>query len=244
MTEQNSSTSKIIEIRPKVVFQAVENRYQAQNTEFTVNIPSSAIGGLTLLESAILVSFVKLISPAAIFEFGTYMGATTLLFARNSSDSTEIITIDIDPNTTATQENISEADYLNDGNANDEHLRDIFAKHGAIYINRAERHLREKVTQLYQDSTTIDPQQQNFLKRFQLIFIDGGHDFETVRSDTENALNMAADDAIIVWHDFRSQIHDDVTRFLDGFSQTHEIVHVAHTMLAFMLIGSTREILN
>ncbi|ODB87791.1 hypothetical protein A3193_02500 [Candidatus Thiodiazotropha endoloripes] len=240
---QQSNPSRITEIRPKVVFQAVENRFQDQNSEFTVNIPSSAIGGLTLLESAILTSFVKLITPTAIFEFGTYMGATTLLFARNSPTSTSVVTIDIDPDTTVTQNDISEADYLSDGDANDEHLKDIFATNGAIYIDRAEAELKQKIIRIHQDSTSIDPQQQKFMKHFQLIFIDGGHDFNTVKSDTENALKMAADDGIIVWHDFRSQIHDDVTRFLDGFATEHEIIHVQNTMLAFMLLGKYKEIL-
>ncbi|MCU7932186.1 MAG: class I SAM-dependent methyltransferase [Candidatus Thiodiazotropha sp. (ex Codakia rugifera)] len=244
MSAKNAKPANITEIRPKVVFQAVERMYPAQNTEFTVNIPTSAIGGLTLLESSVLVSFIKLISPQEIFEFGTYMGATTLLFARNSQERTSIVTIDIDPSTTSTREGINEKEYLSDDAANDEYLKDIFSKHGAIYIDRAQKAIKQRVTQIHQDSTTIEPKAQNFLNRFDLIFIDGGHDFNTVKSDTKNALRMATDDAIIVWHDFRSQIHGDVTSFLNEFCKNHEIIHIQNTMLAFMLIGKHKEILS
>ncbi|MCU7876049.1 MAG: class I SAM-dependent methyltransferase [Candidatus Thiodiazotropha sp. (ex Lucinoma borealis)] len=244
MSAKNAISSNIIEIRPKVVFQAVEKKYPDQNTEFIVNIPTSAIGGLTLLESSLLVSFIKLISPQQIFEFGTYMGATTLLFARNSQQTTSIFTVDIDPNAISTQEGIGEKEYLSDDTANDEYLKDTFSKHGAIYINRTQDAVKQRITQIYQDSTTIEPQIQNFLNRFELIFIDGGHDFNTVKCDTDNALRMATDDSIIIWHDFRSQIHGDVTRFINEFCNNHEIIHIQNTMLALMLMGKYKEILK
>jgi len=80
-------------------------------------------------------------------------------------------------------------------------------------------------------------------KRFDFIFIDGGHDYETVRIDTENALKMAKDDAVIIWHDYRSKIHGDVTSFVDDFSADHPIIHVQNTMLAFTLRGNLRSLL-
>jgi predicted O-methyltransferase YrrM len=242
MNKKSNIPSNIIEIRPKVVFQAVEKIYSDQNVEFTVNIPTSTIGGLTLLESSLLVSLIKLTAPTEIFEFGTYMGATSLLFARNSPDTTSVITVDIDPDTTSTQEGISEKDYLCDDIANDEYLKDNFSKLGALYINRAEDSIKQKITQIYQDSTTIDPQAQNFTDRFELIFIDGGHDFNTVKSDTNNALCMAKENAIIVWHDYQSQIHGDVTKFINEFCLDHEIIHIQNTLFALLLIGQHNEL--
>lgn len=244
MSNKKNSHPNIIEIRPKVIFQAVEKRHSDQNVEFTVNIPTSAIGGLTLLESSLLVSLIKLILPTEIFEFGTYMGATSLLFARNSPDTTSVVTVDIDPESTSTQEGISEKDYLSDDTANDEYLKDNFSKLGAIYIDRADDSIKQKITQIYQDSTTIDPHTQNFSDRFELIFIDGGHDFNTVKSDTNNALQMAKESAIIVWHDYQSQIHGGVTKFLNGFCLDHEIIHIQNTMLALILLGQHKALLN
>ncbi len=233
------------EIRPKVIFSEIEKKFPNTNINFTVNIPTTQIGGLTLLESSILVSFVKLISPLNIFEFGTYMGATSVLFAENSSKETKITTLDIDD---SKKMNLSERDIENniliDDVANDNYLRVKFVKNGAIYINRSNKHIKDKIRQIYQNSLSLNPKKQNLSNNFDLIFIDGGHDYQTVKSDTENAMCMAKEDSIIVWHDYRSNIHSDVTTFLDQFCKEYVTVHIQNTMLAFILNGKYKSLIN
>jgi predicted O-methyltransferase YrrM len=231
------------EIRPKIIFEKIENEFQDTNINFTVNIPSSKIGGLTLLESSILISLLKLLNSTQIFEFGTYMGATSVLLAQNSSVDARITTLDIEPDEMAKQqygvnkENIENEDYLRNDSVNDNYLRGEFANKGAIYINQANDDLKQKIIQIYSDSRTLDLQSNNFVDRFDFIFIDGGHDYETIKNDTEKALQMVKDDSIVIWHDYRSQIHGDVTRFVDLYSSSNSIIHVQSTMLAFMLNG-------
>ncbi|HEU5046865.1 MAG TPA: class I SAM-dependent methyltransferase [Rickettsiales bacterium] len=241
---QDSPASQVRTIRPKVVFGEIEARNQNTNVSFKVNIPPTGIGGLTLLESSILVSLYKLCKPREIFEFGTYLGASTLLLAENSESDVKVTTLDID--TAALPENQSSGqDILHNADDNDAFLRRSFAQSGAIYLDRAAPETQRKVTRLYQDSRTLDVTKQELADRFGYIFIDGGHDYETVKIDTQNALKMAKEDSVILWHDYRSAIHGDVTRFIDGeHSLRYPLYHVEHTMLVFQLNGAYRNLLQ
>jgi hypothetical protein len=73
------------------------------------------------------------------------------------------------------------------------------------------------------------------------VFVDGGHDFETIASDTERARGMLGGSGVIVWHDFNSGIHGEVTRYMAGESQRDIILSVPGSMLAIGLYGEARE---
>ncbi len=66
-----------------------------------------------------------------------------------------------------------------------------------------------------------------------LIFIDGGHDFATVKSDTENAFELIRTDrrSCILWHDYGNPEYSALTDYLDELSQRLEIFHIEDTML-------------
>ncbi|WP_076591584.1 class I SAM-dependent methyltransferase [Herminiimonas arsenitoxidans] len=233
------------EIRPKILFQQIEERNPDRNVMFNVSIPSSAIGGMTLLESSILVSLASLTSASIFFEFGTYMGATSVLLAANSAPHARITTVDLPPASidTAKPDSDEVTLILQNDIENDNYLRRTFAEKGAFYIDRADAETQNKIKRIYHDSRSLDPQAQDLAGRFDFIFIDGGHDYDTVAIDTTNALKMAKPDAVIIWHDYRSKIHGDVTRFVDHFSQEIPLIHVQNTMLAFMLKGKFRNLL-
>ena len=44
---------------------------------------------------------------------------------------------------------------------------------------------------------------------------------------------MAAPNPVIIWHDYNSPKHTDVTRYVNAFSPDHPVVHVEDTMVAF-----------
>jgi len=232
-------------IRPKVIFSEVETKFPNQNVSFTVNIPTSEIGGLTLLESSILVSLIKLINPSYLFEFGTYMGATTLLFATNTKSEAKIISLDIDPQELELENiDVDQSKLLIDQKENDNFLRNNFASNGAKYVKCLDRELQKKIELILQNSLKLAPEKREFLKKFDLIFIDGGHEYHIVEKDTENALKMAKENSIIIWHDYKSSIHSDVTNFINEFSLAHNLYHVENTMLIIMPIGKYSEIFN
>ena len=228
--------SQVIELRPKAVFQKVEQAFPEQDIEFLVKIPSSQIGGLHLLESSILVSLIKLVNPLNIFEFGTYMGASTVLMAKNSSKETKVTTLDIDNQEPQFSTNFSSYD-LQDATENDNFLRVRFRDEGAIHIKRSPSDIKSKITQIFCDSNSLDLNKFCLKNNFELIFIDGGHDYETIENDTSKALSMATPNSIIVWHDYKSQIHQDVTKFLNSLSHSKKIIHIQNTMLAIHCLG-------
>ncbi len=242
--EVNYLENGIHEIRPKVLFQKIENLFPDSNVMFNVSIPTSAIGGMTLLESSILVSLTKLLSPSNFFEFGTYLGATSVLFAINSAEHAKVTTMDLPPENIApkTKEN-DDSRILCDDVENDNYLRRMFAEKGAFYIDRTDDITKQKIHRIHHDSRTLNPLELGLSENFDFIFIDGGHDYETVEIDTANALNMAKENAVIIWHDYRSKIHGDVTKFVDGFSSENSVIHVQNTMLAFTLKGKFRDLL-
>ena len=239
-----TSNAVIKRIRPKVVFGAVERRFPATNVAFKVNIPSPEIGGLTLLESSVLVSLLKLSGARSLFEFGTFRGATSILLAENSHPEARLVTVDIPHDQVETPATAAKPDaVLSDGDANDQYLREEFVRLGAACIRRADESVRNKIDCVLTDSRLIDPAGCGWSEAFDYIFIDGGHDIETVRSDTANADQMIRPDGVIIWHDFESGIHDGVTRFLRGEGQQRDLYHVEHTMLVFEPRGVFRDIL-
>ena len=58
---------------------------------------------------------------------------------------------------------------------------------------------KERIVQIFSDSTKLDFSQFGVVD---LIVIDGGHDFNEVKSDTENALRIInREHGVIIWHD-------------------------------------------
>lgn len=53
----------------------------------------------------------------------------------------------------------------------------------------------------------------NLLGKYDLIFIDGGHDYETVKLDFENYSNSLSNKGIIVLHDIKSNIVKGVPKY-------------------------------
>ncbi len=102
------------------------------------------------------------------------------------------------------------------------------------------RHFSEEisnVTHLRGNSRTYDFSSLD--QKFDLIFIDGDHHYDTILSDTRNIFrHLVHDESIVVWHDYG--FHPDKVRFevmaaiLDGAGPDRAdlIYHVAHTKSA------------
>lgn len=92
------------------------------------------------------------------------------------------------------------------------------------------------------DSRTFDFSALN--RRFDLVFIDGDHHYENVKSDTRNAFELLRDDrSVIVWHDYgfspetvRSSV---LAGILDGCpaNKQKNLYHVSNTMSAIYTTG-------
>ncbi len=102
------------------------------------------------------------------------------------------------------------------------------------------------VTHIGHDSQTFDF--ASLGKKFDLIFVDGDHRYESIKSDTQNAFKLLKDESsIIVWHDYGftpNNIRWSVLAgILDGSPAPAQksLHHVANTMCAVFLQGSFKE---
>lgn len=95
----------------------------------------------------------------------------------------------------------------------------------------------ENVIQLRGDSRSFDFSELN--RKFDLLFIDGDHHYDFVKSDTENIFrHLVHEKSIVVWHDYG--FHPDQVRFevmaaiLDGVGPecAGMVYQVAHTKSA------------
>ncbi len=224
----DSSGDGVTEIKLKILLQmrekiSAERYYQS-------SFPPLEIGSITLVDQVVLLSLLQLIKPKNILEVGTYLGYTTSLLANNSKEAL-ITTIDLPGQ--SNEFDYNENQILVDGDENDNFLRSQQHNTGSIYIDALTQRDKERITLVKADSTSI-----SFKKEFvcsEFVFIDGGHDYVTLASDTKNARALVQR-GVIIWHDFGSNIHNEVSSYLKN-EQGRKIFHVLGSLCAFEFIG-------
>lgn len=179
-------------------------------------------GNVSVEELCKICLVVSWLRPRSIFEFGTYNGLTTYQLALNAPSDCVIYTLDIDPAAAAALE-IGEIDsYL---------ARKVGAfdsKVGQYFHNTPEA---ARIQQLWGDSTKLDF--TAFEGSIDLVFVDAGHTYEYVRSDSGIALRMLRPGGVILWHDYLRVLHPDVTQYLCELSASGVPVrHLRGTGLA------------
>jgi len=96
---------------------------------------------------------------------------------------------------------------------------------------------KENIKHLFGNSLTFD--YKGLKKKFDLIFIDGNHTYDFVKSDTINVFkHLIHEDTIIIWHDYAynpEKVRPEVfAGILDGVpKELHKnLYHVSNTMTA------------
>lgn len=227
--------SKIIKIRPKKILSIVENN-ESSIVDFKLTLPSTEIGSISVFEATMLVSLLKVVNAKTVFEFGTYLGYTSRLFLNNSD--AKVFTIDFGLDYLS--KNTKDSDILIDDIANDNYLSINQMKKGAYYLSDLNEENKNRTELIFSDSTTYNF--EHLYNKIDFIFIDGGHTKEIINSDTKNAFRMLSDNGIIIWHDFNSKIHRDVTEYLSIKSEETKIYHIENTMLAFYINNKSIEL--
>jgi SAM-dependent methyltransferase len=162
---------------------------------------------LDLQELVHLLGVVKLTNAKSILEIGTYDGFTALNIAANVDAGGMVYTVDLPP----------ERDAI--AYASDPKLV------GSKFIMEPEC---ERIRQLWADSTKAD--WQDFGGIFDLILIDGCHEYRYVKSDSENAIRHIRPGGTILWHDYGQML--GVSKALDELSRMHNIVAIRGTRMA------------
>lgn len=207
-------------IRPYQVFGLIEA--PPSQRAISIALPSRrGLGGPSLLETALIVAASRIVAAKRLFEFGTFLGGTTLNLALNAPDNAEIFTLDLDHQHVTTGFEQAPEDFV------------LTQLHLASRSNLdfAGSPVEEKIQCLTANSKTFDF--SPWKRSIDFSFIDGGHDLLTAKSDTGNALEMAATEthSCIVWHDYRNWDCPALTGYLNELSERLSIFHIEDTML-------------
>ena len=177
--------------------------------------PLERPGGVKVRELVVLNALVRHLQPRRIVEIGTAEGRTTLNLARSSSSDTEILTFDLPPEAPEAMVE-SGPDFRQLG----------LAASGALLSGLDDPRVRRVLA----DSTRYD--WTALAGTVDLMFIDGGHDYECVRKDTKAALQIVRPGGVILWHDYCT--FNGVTKWLDEMCRTHPLIRIQGTSLAFL----------
>jgi predicted O-methyltransferase YrrM len=175
------------------------------------------IGNVTIDELANIALLCQQLKPQIIFEFGTFNGRTTLNLAANAPPDAKVYTLDL--------------------SADDPIGLTIEQEDGAYHLGRESGNffrdspLRDKIEQLWCDSARFD--ETPFRGRVDLVFVDGAHSYEYVRSDSAKALAMVRPGGIVVWHDYCAW-YPGVSRGLHELLPRYPLKHIEGTHLAIL----------
>ncbi len=178
-------------------------------------------GNIQPYELFALLTVVKACGAKTIFEIGTFNGRTTRNFAANVPAGGAVYTLDLQPDV-----EIEQMRFALDSQETPLVLREAV---GSRYQGTPEQ---SRITQLFGDSGSFDfsPYHQTM----DLVFVDGSHSLDYVRSDTENALKMAKPGSgVILWHDYGNEF-PDVRQYLDDLAVGNDrfnFYHLLHTLM-------------
>jgi Methyltransferase domain len=144
---------------------------------------------------ALLATITSALQPKKILETGTFRGLGTLTMALNAPNA-EIYTVDL-PDEVGGEE----AATLSRGDK--EWVRLSQGLKGAAFVGHP---AEARIHQIKADSLKMDVRE--FIDIADFCFIDGGHSYECIKADTENALKVLSPNGVIVW--------DDYNWFLEG----------------------------
>jgi predicted O-methyltransferase YrrM len=121
------------------------------------------------------------------FEIGTFNGGTTRVLAEALPSDGAVVTIDLPP-----------VEF--DASQSPRHFVG-----GDVGRQHRDSPAAGKVTQLLEDSLAFDP--SPYAGKFDLVLVDGGHEYVHGTADTRTALELVAPGGVILWDDFAPYWH-------------------------------------
>lgn len=175
-------------------------------------------GNVSSFELMIIALIIANRDPKTLLEIGTFDGTTTLQMALNAHADATVHTIDLPEGECRTHLPIAKPDI--------KFIQDTL-KLKRKYLDTA---VASRVVQHLGDSTTYDFNQFIVNGPLDFCFVDGGHSYECVKSDTENTLKILASNGVILWHDFDPN-WPGVYQYLSELSKRLPLIHIAGTQL-------------
>lgn len=191
---------------------SIEIKDLVANFNETVEPFCSLDGGSTPIDLALLKALAKSKTNCMYFEIGTWRGESV---ANVASVAKQCVTL----------------------NLPDKKMLEMGLPKNYVDTHRFFSKDLKNVIHLQANSQTFDFTEH--LKKYDLLFIDGDHHYESVKNDTVNAFKLLKDDdSIIVWHDYGNNPNDirwDVLRgILEGTpeSKRKNLYRVSNTLCA------------
>lgn len=161
-------------------------------------------GGVSYQEFALLAALVRWARPRKVLEIGTFYGWTTHNFALQLDSNTEVVTVDLPDGVIGRLEQ----DGWNERYIPTSIITPIFLQYQT----------QDRIRRVRAD--TADLTVRELGDGFEFIFIDGAHSAVYIENDTRLALEVAAEQAIIIWHDYGKARHwPGVIEFLHNASR-------------------------
>jgi predicted O-methyltransferase YrrM len=179
----------------------------------------SKYGSMTLEEIYSVAALVKKLNPETIFEFGTFIGVTTLQMALNADERTKIYTLNLPSTETDTKYSIGHSE---------EEINLPNLQPGNRF---KDSEMSGKINQLYGDSASYDFSE--YYGKIDFILVDASHEYNYVKSDTENSFKMLKEGGTLVWHDYPNA--PGVYNYLNEIASELKIYHIKDTHLTFTL---------
>ena len=187
----------------------VEDLFDWDSLELKVSRPTTSDGHTSKLELLILIGFAKCLRAGDnVLEIGTYDGNTALNCAINLNEHSKVITVDL-PEHSDKEGQLAYDTYL--------------IKNPNRMVKRC-AHL-PNVQQIYEDSTKLNFSDLDF----NMAFIDGGHDYDTVKSDSINVLRYIKSPAVVLWHDY--DVENPVGEVLHELADQYTLFQIKGTRM-------------
>lgn len=156
--------------------------------------------------------------PRKIFEIGTFLGRTALLFALNSPPDCRIYTLDLPEK--------ERPEVLPNNNPYDARL----IQQCEIGVDYRGSPVEHKIQELAGNSLTFDFTPYSGMD---IVFIDGCHQYAAAKADTGNALRIVKPGGLVIWHDFANYgDYHDVTRAVLDSVPAKDLYQISDSQLA------------
>jgi hypothetical protein len=201
----------------RLAYVTVDDLLPVQGPPLRINLAlfPKTHASVSVLEFTCLALLLDKAKAEDVFEFGTYKGVSITQLALNLPETSRIMTLDLPENDSATQFKISDPEDA---------LIALESGKGSLVPGD----LKHRITFLQQDSATFD--ESPHAGKIDFVFVDGAHNSDYVRNDSEKGWRMLRSGGIIAWHDCRPQ-DPAVVRYLltCGFQPKH----ILGTTIAF-----------
>jgi predicted O-methyltransferase YrrM len=186
---------------------------------------------ISAYEMLVLGSIVKHERAKRIFEIGTSLGLTSYNLARNLPSDGILYTLDLPPVA-----------------AEDGQFETLFKVTNSdskmIFADRKNRRfcgtqMERRVQQLYGDSATFD--YGPYEKSIDIVFVDGAHSYEYVKSDTAAAMRLVKPGGLVIWHDYNDgYFWPDVFKYLQEVGRQQPVQRITGRISRFRGLASPR----